>query len=347
MAWRHGRWTVDMALPLGAARHAPLGQEVRAGDVVASGAAYGTPVRVATARRIGVQPQDLALVMRAAIGAEVERGTVVARTGRRFARAVKAPTDGRLLAARADGDVEMAPVIGRWTVRAAIDGTVTRADDACVRIEGPAWCLQGLAAYGPDAIGELTLACGGPADELLPGRVDTRQRGRILIGGGRAGPEAIARAHACGVAGVIAGAVPPSGLRHLYGEDVTAHGLELQDAPTVLCLVGFGGTVVPADVYVPLAALTGHRAAIHSATARLFVFAAPDAIQAGGPPVSLALGADWSAVRPLDAAAPPRSRHRFASEVEADAVETAGGPVPVANVLPYDEPRDSSRDEPA
>ncbi len=337
MTWRHGRWTVDHTLPIGTSTHVPPGQAVRAGDVVATGAVFAAPFRVRVARTVGVAPDDLARVMRVAVGAEVARGALLARTGRRFARAVSAPAEGRILAARADGDLEMAPVVGRWTVRATCDGTVTRADDACVRVEGAAWCLQGLAAYGADAIGELTVVDGDARDELLPARIDTRLRDRILVAGGRAGPEVIARAHACGVAGVVAGAVPPSGLRHIYGDDVTAHGLDRPDAPTVLCLVGFGATVLPAEVGGPLAALAGHRAAIHRASARLFVFAPPDAIDAGEPP-SLALAADWSAVRPIEGGAALGPARRFASEVVADALDTDTGPVPAANVMPYEPP---------
>lgn len=344
MTWRHDRWTVDHVLPIGASTHVPLGGDVHAGDVVATGAVYAAPSRVAVARKVGTAPEDLARVMRVAVGAEVERGALLARTGRRFARAVSAPAEGRILAARADGDLEMAPVVGRWTVRATLDGTVTRADDACVRIEGAAWCLQGLAAYGPDAVGDLTAVNDDPQGELLPARIDTRLRDRILVAGGRAGPEVITRAHACGVAGVIAGAVPPSGLRHIYGDDVTARGLDRPDLPTVLCLIGFGATVLPAEVGGPLAALAGRRAAIHSASARLFVFAPPDAIAGAAQPPSLALAADWSAVRPIEGGGSPQPAQGFASEVVADAVATAAGLVPAANVQLYELPlRDGAR----
>jgi len=274
---------------------------VRAGDVLASGTVYGTPQRLAGARRLGVAVADLARVMRVAPGAEVQRGAILARTGRRFARAVTAPFDGRIAHIRADGDIELAPIVDRWAVRAVIDGTVTSASDVEVAVTGEAWCLQGVAAYGPDAIGDLAMLADGPSDEVVPSRIDVTLRDRILVGGGRSGPEAIARAHACGVAAVVAGAVPAAGLRAIFGDDVGAHGQVLRaDAPTVLCLAGFGTSALPESLYSPLRVFAGSRAAVHTASARLFVFASADAAAVTSTASPLALSADWGSVRAVE-----------------------------------------------
>ena len=333
MSWRYGVWTAAHALPLGVSRSAQVGETVRAGDLIAAGTTYGPPVRVRAARRLGVAPADLDSVLRVPLGAEVERGALLARTGRRFVRAISAPIDGRVVHVRADGDLELAPVIDRWTVRATLDGTVTESDDTGITVEGAAWGLQGVAAYGPDAIGELTLAVDGPSAEIHPSRIDVRQRDRILVGGSRGGAEAIARAHACGAAAVVAGAVPAGGLRVVFGEDVSAQGMPARgDAPTVLCLLGFGHAPLPSQLFDPLAALDGQRAAIHTASARLFVFAPADHLQPARLPASLALVADWGALRPLDGVASHAGDVLFPSEVTSAAVMTADGPIPSANV---------------
>jgi hypothetical protein len=310
-----------------------VGQVVRAGDIIAAGATYGVPVRVPTARRLGVAPSDLPGVLRVSVGAEVERGTLLARTGRRFVRAVSAPIDGRVVHIRADGDLELAPIIDRWIVRSTLDGTVTASDDLAVTVEGAAWGLQGVAGYGPDAFGELNLIAESASADLAPSRIDVRQRGRILVGGARSGAEAIARAHACGAAGVIAGAVPAGGLRVVFGDDVSAQGSPSRaDTPTVLCLLGFGHAPLPSAIFAPLAKFAGSRAAIHTESARLFVFAPADALQVTLEPASLALVADWGALRSLDGAASQAGEIEFASEVVGDAIMTADGPIPAANV---------------
>jgi hypothetical protein len=169
---------------------------------------------------------------------------------------------------------------------------------------------------------------------MQPSRIDVRQRGRILVGGARGGAEAIARAHACGAAGVIAGAVPAGGLRVVFGDDVSAQGSASRaDAPTVLCLLGFGHAPLPPQVFAPLATFAGSRAAIHTASARLFVFAPADALPLEPQPAaSLALVSDWGALRVLDGAASLAGAVRFPSELTGAAVVTADGPIPSANV---------------
>jgi hypothetical protein len=223
----------------------------------------------------------------------VVAGTVLLRVGRLFARSVTAPIAGRLLHVTVDGDLYIAPVVDRWIVRATLDGVVSRSDDAIVEIEGEAWCLQGAAAYGPDAIGELTLGVDRPNADLAPTRIDVRLAGRIIVGGARISAEVITRAHACGIAGLVAGGVPPAGLRVVYGDTVTASGSPSRDdRPTVLCLMGFGSGGLPPAVYKPFAEFAGARAAIHTASARLFVFSTADIGRAETTAPDVARGGD-------------------------------------------------------
>src|SRR2546427_1141126 len=277
MTWRRERWSADHSLPIGVTKRAQVGELVRAGDIIAAGATLAGALRIPGARRLGLSPSDLDRELRARVGSDVVARTVLARVGRRFARSVTAPIDGRLLHVTVDGDLYIAPIVDRWTVRATLDGVVSRSADAIVEIEGDAWCFQGAAAYGPDAIGELTLGVDGPNADLAAARIDVRLGGRIIVGGARVSAEVITRAHACGVAGLVAGGVPPAGLRVVYGDAVTASGSPSRDdRPTVLCLMGFGSGALPQAVYEPFAALAGARAAIHTASARLFVFSTAD-----------------------------------------------------------------------
>lgn len=279
MSWAYGRWEVDHTLPVGCAARAATGAMVRAGDIIASGGTVTRVHLVAGARRIGVAPRDLDRVLRMRPVADVRQGSILARTGRRFARAATSPIDGRLVHVTADGDLCISPIVDEWRVRATIDGTVQRSDDAQVTVVGECWALDGFAGYGPDAIGRLAIGADAPSSPLAPVRVDVRLRETILVGGARIAAEAITRAHACGVSGIVAGAVPAAGLRVVYGEDVGASGrATVDDRPTVLCLVGFGSGTVPTAVWDPLVAFAGRRAAIHAGSARLFVQHVGDAI---------------------------------------------------------------------
>jgi hypothetical protein len=290
VTWRRERWSADHPLPIGVTKRAQVGELVRAGDIIAAGATLAAALRVPGARRLGLSPSDLHRELRVRVGSDVVAGTVLARVGRRFWRSVTAPIDGRLLHVTVEGDLYIAPIVDRWTVRATLDGVVSRSDDAIVEIEGEAWCFQGAAAYGPDAIGELALGVDGPNADLAPMRIDVRLSGRIIVGGARVSAEVITRAHACGIAGLVAGGVPPAGLRVVYGDAVTASGSPSRDdRPTVLCLMGFGSAGLPPAVYKPFAALAGARAAIHTASARLFVFSTADIGQAETPAPDVAV----------------------------------------------------------
>jgi hypothetical protein len=340
MGWRYGRWVVEHPLPLGASSRPAVGAAVRAGDVLASGSLLGSPVRVDGARRLGVEPADIDQVARVTVGADVTRGTVLARTGRRFARAVTAPIDGRLVHRSHEGDFYVAPITGTWTVRASMDGMVARSDDAAVTVEGAAWGLGGVAAYGPDAFGELALGVDAPTDALSPARVDVRMHDRIIVGGARIAAEAITRAHACGVAGLVAGAAPAGGLRVVYGDDVTASGsATVEDRPTILCLLGFGSGPLPMEIYRPFVAFNGRRAAINVASARLFVFAPEALLDVSVDAPALVLAGDFGGVRPLEGATSLTGVTRFASDAFCEGLATKDGVVPIPNVLPYDAPR--------
>jgi len=341
MSWRHGRWQVEHALPVGVSERAHAGDRVRAGDIIGSGTVVGSVVAVPGARHLGVHATDLDAVTRIRVGAEVDKGAVLARSGRRFARAAVAPLEGRVVHRTAEGDFLVAPVVDRWTVRSTMDGEVVRSDDAAVVVRGTAWSLAGIAAYGPDAIGELALGVDAPGDALAPSRIDVRLRDRIVVGGSRIAAEAITRAHACGVSGLVAGAAPAGGLRVVYGDDVTAAGLpSREDRPTLLCLVGFGAAALPREIFLPLVDLAGSRASIHTATARLFVFTEPDAARIPAAMPALVLAGDFGGVRPLEGETELLPEDvRFPSELESAALMTRDGAVPLPNVLPFDAPR--------
>jgi hypothetical protein len=301
MSWRYDRWTVEHALPVGAAQRVGEGERVRAGDVIGSGGTVTHVHLIDGARRVGVAADDLDRVLRVRPVADVRRGSILARTSRRFARAATSPIDGRLVHITIDGDLCISPVVDEWRVRSTIDGVVTRSDAAAVAVEGECWGLQGLAAYGPDAIGDLALGVDAPGDALAPTRLDVRMRDRILVGGARMAAEAVTRAHACGIAGIVAGAAPAGGLRVVYGDDVDAGGRPtFDDRPTVLCLLGFGSGPLPAEVWDPLVALAGARAAIHTASARLFVLAPADRTAQPTIVPAIALADDHASVRPVD-----------------------------------------------
>ena len=116
-------------------------------------------------------------------------------------------------------------------------------------------------------------------------------------------------------------------------------GPTLEDRPTVLCLMGFGIGPLPTEIYLPFVAFSGHRAAIHVASARLFVFAPEATLDSSLDAPALVLSGDFGGVKALDGETSLTGLTRFASDALCDGLMTKDGVVPVPNVLPYDAPR--------
>jgi hypothetical protein len=95
--------------------------------------------------------------------------------------------------------------------------------------------------------------------------------------------------------------------------------------------MGFGSAALPREIYDPLAALASSRAAIHTASARLFVFAPAEVGDFASRSPDVTLAGDYSAVRGLGEHSDAGSVV-LASELESQAVQSGDELIPVANV---------------
>jgi hypothetical protein len=272
--WAYGEQRAQLRLPFGVSWLAETDSAVRAGDVVARGTHYRATRRVNAARVLGCAPDAVRGLLRVAPGDALRAGAIIARAGRRFPRAVIAGDEGRLVHVDASGGLHLGTVRTGWTVRSTLDGVVRRADPHVVIVEGASWSLEGLAAYGPTRAGVLTAMVRASQDELPAARLDVSFAGHVLLAGARATGEALTRAHAVGAAGLVAAAVSFRSLLPVYGDDVSAFGSPSdEDLPTLLVLGAFGRAAFDAALFKALAVLDGERAAIDTASARLYVFA--------------------------------------------------------------------------
>ena len=97
-------------------------------------------------------------------------------------------------------------------------------------------------------------------------------------------------------------------------------------------MLGSGTATLPREIFDPFGVLAGSRAAIHTASARLFVFAPPDAVEIPRVAETVALAADYGSVRAFPGACEPAGEATFASEVQAAAVRCGGELFPRTNV---------------
>ncbi len=115
--------------------------------------------------------------------------------------------------------------------------------------------LRGPVAWGQPVVGRVILAVPSPDAELRSGAVDISAAGGILVAGARLDIEALTRARAIGVAGIICGGVVGRELQQLEESDrrqrASVHAL----TPfAILALDGYGRRPIPTLAWDLLAA---------------------------------------------------------------------------------------------
>lgn len=274
LSWSYGERVVSMRLPFGVSSLISMDASVRAGEIVARGTHFRATRRVDAAKVLASSPELVRGLLRVRVGDTVREGAIVARSGQRFARAIVAAQDGRLVHVDAGGGLHLGTVRGEWVAYAPIDGVVKRADRDRIVIVGSAWTLAGVAAFGPSRAGVLARAADRPSDDLSPARLDVGWNGRIAFGAGRAAGEALTRAHAVGAAAVVCASISFRALVPIYGDDVSAFGSPgWDDVPTILITRAFGHAAFDPTMFGRLVVLDGMRAAVDTSSASLHVFA--------------------------------------------------------------------------
>ncbi len=206
------------------------------------------------------------------------------------------------------GDIVVSPVGG--TVVAVRPGAEVR-----VRIAGRA--LRGAFAAGASARGRLELAT-DPFGELRPGGIDVGRAGSILVVGSRIDAEALTRARAMGVRGIVAASLPGKELRDfLASERRQRAALHAMPPFGVLVLEGAVRRPIPSPVAGLLQRLAGREVGL-LVDPPAIVFDEPDI----DPP---AIAEDWVWIRSGPNAGAegrllgPAGRRRFGAGVILDA----------------------------
>jgi hypothetical protein len=176
-----------------------------------------------------------------------------------------APGDGELLAplpgrsdrwrlATGDHRVQLTSPL-RGEVTAVLPGGEVR-----IRAAGPA--IRGVLAAGASAHGPLELAT-DPFGELRPGGIDVGRAGSILVVGSRIDAEALTRARAMGVRGIVVAALPGKELRDFQASERRQRA-SLHPTPpfAVLALEGAVRRPIPGPITTILERLAGTHVAL-------------------------------------------------------------------------------------
>jgi hypothetical protein len=159
------------------------GQKVNATDVIAEARLATEHLVLEVARGLGLPADKADKLVDRKVGEDVAEGDVIAGPVGVFARAVRAPKPGRIVAI-GGGQVLLELVSRPYELRAGLSGMVTElVPDRGAIIECNGALIQGV--WGNNLIegGILTVLARNPGDELLSIRLDVSMRGAIVLGG--------------------------------------------------------------------------------------------------------------------------------------------------------------------
>ncbi len=225
------------------------GQNVFVGEPLLERVADAAVVDVGPAGTAGLAPGD-------------PLGPDIAQTAEGAAAAALAG-HGRVLYRLPDGRLRVALGDRAVTVASPIGGVVVEVSAGRLVLQGEGWALPGTLAAGEATHGELVLAVAGPDGELPPSAIDVGSHGAILVAGARIDLEALGRARAMGVRGVVVGGLVSRDLRGFRASEVRQRAALHGGPPfAVLVLDGYGKRPIASSIWARLLAAAGREVAI-------------------------------------------------------------------------------------
>ena len=260
-------------LPMGATPMVETGAAVEPETVLATRRPPGTGVSIPVATRLRRAPDEAAGCLVARPGSVLEAGVVLARDDR--GHEVRVTAASLLLAYDPhDGTALIAPLGERESILGHVRGEVARVDPDGIEIRVSGAVVTGVGGSGGAVHGELRLAVHDPGDELRASAIDVGAADRIVVGGSRASAEALTRARAMGVAGMVLGGVLDKELRDFEATQARRRRTGTASTPdlSVLLLEGYGKVALDPALFAWFRANDGHLATLLGATGTLYVY---------------------------------------------------------------------------
>ncbi len=193
-------------------------------------------------------------------GAALDPSGVGLASERRRAR----PADrGTVLFQGPEGRLRVALGRSSGKVLSVVSGAVESVDARGIAIRAEADGLPGAIRWGRSVRGPLMLAVSTPDGDLRASAIDVSAAGAIVVAGARLDIEAITRARALGVRGIICGGLMSRELRQLDASEARQRAATQALEPfAVLALDGYGRRPIPGPVWDALSAAAGREVSI-------------------------------------------------------------------------------------
>lgn len=230
-----------------------VGERVRAGQDVLE------RPRERSRLEVPLRP-DLSDLARVAPGSELDPELFGASRGVAAMGRPQVRRGDRVYLLYVEGDRVAHAVVARSPepVASPVDGEVVDvgADGLLIRASGLG--LRGPVGWGQPVLGRVVIGVSGPDEELRASAIDISAAGAVLVAGARLDIEAVTRARAIGVAGIVCGGAVGRELRQLEESDERQRAALHAATPFgLLALDGFGRRPMPIIAWDLLVAAAG------------------------------------------------------------------------------------------
>ena len=245
---------------------------VRPGDVVARTFLPGEVHPLNAANILNIPPEDVPGSMLKKAEDQIRKGELIGQTEGfwgLFKSRITATIDGTIESiSGVTGQVFQRGKPVPVEVHAYIQGKVTEIlEGEGVVVETSGALVQGIFGIGGETFGRLQMACSDPSEVLSPDQICDEHKEAILVGGSLVSEEALKKAIAIGVNGVIVGGFDDKDLRAFLGYDlgVAITGSE-ELGLTLVVTEGFGRIEMAERTFKLLKSCQGMEASISGAT---------------------------------------------------------------------------------
>ncbi|OGO33216.1 MAG: hypothetical protein A2Z03_10870, partial [Chloroflexi bacterium RBG_16_56_8] len=200
----------ERLLPVTGKVTARLNQRVTSIDVIAEANWAREHILLDVARALRLTPNAADRLLQCKVGDQIPAGTKVAKGGGLFPRTVRAPREGRVVAA-GGGQVLLEVGETRLELQAGIPGTIIQiVQDRGAIIQTAGALIQGVWGNGRIDSGMLVNLTEKPTDVLAASRLDVSLRGSIILAGLIKDAETLQIAAELPVRGLILSSISPT-----------------------------------------------------------------------------------------------------------------------------------------
>jgi hypothetical protein len=256
------------------------GSRVQADQIVAHAELPGPVHVVNVANLLGAAPDEIREYMLKKSGDGVQKDEIIAES-RPFIKwlktEVRAPIAGKIESiSTVTGQVLLREPPRILDLRAYVDGTTQDVLPAHgVTVETECTLVQGIFGIGGETWGELQMLAATPDATVTAAQLQPSMKGKIVVCGAFMNAEAMKRAAALGLAGVVVGGIHDKDLRELLGYDlgvaITGTEMVLVDGGkrsrlTVVLTEGFGTIPMASKTFTVLSRHAGQKASVSGVT---------------------------------------------------------------------------------